>query len=521
MKKYYREQNAVLANQFIQAADLYGPSPALKLKGFEYTYNTLKQNATAIALQILEREDKTHNVVAVWGSPSLAAYAGIPGILMASCAYVPMNPRFPTERNLFVYERSGAEILVLGPEDFEEVNRLFTDYPRKPLLIFSGNDTLPEGLANSGFKYLSARPSEKNDIPGITSRISDMAYLMFTSGSTGIPKGVPVSNGNVLAYLDNLATIMNFSPSDRFSQTFDLTFDLSVHDLFACWLSGACLCIPDERYSLTMAKYLRKEKISVWFSVPSLAVLMQKMRLLKENAFPDLRYSLFCGEPLLLETATVWALAAPASKLFNLYGPTETTIAISAYHFNPAEGHSKSRNGILSIGKIFPGHLTGFGSREEDKILNISGPQVVNGYFNDEKAANDSFSCVDGLTWYNTGDRVEKDADGDMFFLGRNDHEIKISGYRVNILEIEHAIREKCGKNAVAIPLRNDDETVKEIVAFIEDPLNQVKEEELRHALTLKLPWYMIPASFRKLEKFPLNQNLKIDRKKLEIICFS
>ncbi len=130
------------------------------------------------------------------------------------------------------------------------------------------------------------------------SRPEDPAYLLFTSGSTGKPKGVVVNHANVSAYLTYTLQRYQFTPNDRISQIFDLTFDLSVHDIFTCLLAGARFCVVPVKAVMAPAKFIREKELTVWFSVPSVAVFMGKMGMLKANAFPTLRWSLFCGEAL-------------------------------------------------------------------------------------------------------------------------------------------------------------------------------------------------------------------------------
>jgi acyl-coenzyme A synthetase/AMP-(fatty) acid ligase len=350
----------------------------------------------------------------------------------------------------------------------------------------------------------------------------DTAYLLFTSGSTGNPKGVAVSNRNATAYLDNIISMFDFTPEDRFTQCFDLTFDLSVHDLFVCWSIGACLCIPDDNSTFGLVRYLKDMKPTVWFSVPSVANLMNHMRLLKEGSFSWLRISFFCGEALLLDTALAWKRAAPGSQVINLYGPTEATIAISAYTVPERAEDIKSNLGIVSIGKIFPGHIWLFKGEENDEgELCLSGPQVVTGYFNEEKLTQEYFFHTGTPShYYNTGDLVEADKDGDLFFLGRSDSEVKISGYRVNLLEIDHIISLMEEVEHVAtlyLPIRSLDNV---LISFLVTYKKKVDILSVLDHCRNHLPSYMVPEKIIFVETMPLNPNGKIDKKALASIFY-
>ncbi len=182
-----------------------------------------------------------------------------------------------------------------------------------------------------------------------------IAYLLFTSGSTGRPKGVMVSHANVLHYLDCVIKRYGFTSNDRVSQTFDLTFDLSAHDLFVAWEAGACVCCPTQKESIKPGAFINDARLTVWFSVPSTAVFMRRFGVLKPGMYPGLRLTLFCGEALPVETARQWALAAPNSVIENIYGPTELTIACTVYRWDNAKSPNECEQGVVPIGQPLDG----------------------------------------------------------------------------------------------------------------------------------------------------------------------
>ncbi|MEA3479549.1 MAG: AMP-binding protein [Bacteroidota bacterium] len=507
-----QEGSIILIHRFLVAAEKYSDNPALEINGEVWSYSALLRLSAGIAHRIKSVSDES-SPVAILADKSITAYAGILGALMASRPYMPLNPRFPLNRNLKMIQRAATDTIIVADDQLDMADEIKQHHPG------------PLNMINPGpGDSVNIEPAEL--VPDIHSTAEQTAYLLFTSGTTGEPKGVPVSNRNVTAYMDNLKGMYDFHESDRFSQTFDLTFDLSVHDLFVCWLSGGCLCVPAADKPLAYPKYINEHKITVWFSVPSMAVMMDKMRLLRPAFFPSLKWSFFCGEPLLEKTAHHWQQAAPSSRLINLYGPTETTIAIAAYEWQQYSDKNKSGNGIVSIGKIFKDQQYRILDDEKQTLeaksqglLHLSGTQVIDGYLQAREDESMSFVKLDpksDISWYNTGDLVLEDADHDLFFLGRADAEVKISGYRVNMLEIDETIRRLAKINNLATIAVQDQSTgTQSLVSFVENDEEEFNEQHLLEICRKQLPWYMVPQKIIRIAHLPLNDNGKIDRNKL------
>lgn len=489
--------------RILKAALKYPDRPALELHDASYTYRELTESAASIAASILELDDP-NPYIAVMADKSLSCFAGILGIMMAGKAYLPLNPRFPAPRNAYMLQKARIRTLIAGDNSDDELDKILEIYPPGMYVIF------PEG-SESSFKSVAALPQSS-------------AYLLFTSGTTGWPKGVAVSNANLSSYLDFMLKNYQFQPEDRFTQNFDLTFDLSVHDIFMAWSSGACLCVPQDNSSFAMAGFIREKKPTVWFSVPSVAMLLERMRLLKADAFPSIRLSYFCGEALHAKTASAWKTAVPQSRIINLYGPTEATIAVTHYELPDNTALWKSTLGIISIGRVFEGNtftFQGAGPMDCDGELCLSGNQVVDGYFENEAADKDAF-CIDPVSskkWYKTGDLIKADKDGDLFFLGRRDAEVKISGYRVNLKEIENVLAGyEAVEQAVVMYIQHEDGQGTIRAFILGNRPGKIEEKDLDAFCRQQIPWYMVPGKYIFVEEIPLNPNGKVDRAALKLM---
>jgi D-alanine--poly(phosphoribitol) ligase subunit 1 len=347
-----------------------------------------------------------------------------------------------------------------------------------------------------------------------------VAYVLFTSGSTGKPKGVVVRHRNVQRYVHNLRALYPIHAHDRLSQTFDLTFDLSVHDMFVTWAAGATLVVYPTSALAEPIAYTQRQRVSVWFSVPSVAVLLDNLRQAEPGALPGLRLSLFCGEKLTWNTWRVWRSVAPQARVVNLYGPTETTIAISHFEIPSDLPEHAAVGGVIPIGQAFPGQRLEIRRADgtccdigETGALWLSGDQLSAGYLHAPELTAERFAADGGETWYRTGDLATRDAAGCVHFGGREDTQVKIMGYRVELGEIEHALMRVSGAAQVMADIveRNG---VEELFAVLPAALADQKKP-IREALASLLPAYMLPRRYVFATSFPRDASGKLDRNAL------
>ena len=260
---------------------------------------------------------------------------------------------------------------------------------------------------------------------------SDLAYIVFTSGSTGKPKGVQISHANVLSYLENIREFSGqTAPEDRVVQIVDVTFDVSVHDMFTTWTNGAQLISIPENAALISARFVQEHEITRWFSVPSTARLLEQSGLLEPGALPSLRSSIFAGEPLVASVAEAWMRAAPNSPVYNIYGPTEGTISLCGRRFKPGDFEQRE---VVSLGEAFTGNQLGLFDPETNEPapagstgeICFTGNQVSRGYWRDPALNAARFFTAANGAFSSTGDLGRYEKEKGFIFAGRVDHQVK------------------------------------------------------------------------------------------------
>jgi D-alanine--poly(phosphoribitol) ligase subunit 1 len=475
---------------------------ALDVGGTALTYAQLSESAGRIAGWIGQGTQPATGRIAILASRNWEGYAGVLGAAWAGAAYVPINPSWPAARI--------EQLLAIAKPD-----GIIADSAGASL-IASG--TLPDCHVPT---LAPGRQMPSEPIPP-PADIADkkIAYVIFTSGSTGVPKGVLVSNASVNSFLCGMRDRYVLTADDRLSQASELTFDVSVFDMFMAWNAGASLHVVPKSQLMAPRDFIRDKSITAWFSVPSIAIFMQRMKMLAPGSFPKLRYSLFAGEPLPAATASAWQLAAPNSSVENLYGPTEATVVCLGCRFS-GEADITPGRGTVSTGIELAGvdaaildddlHAVSPGASGQ---LAISGQQLAEGYLADPELTSSRFPTIAGRRWYLTGDLACVDERGVFHHLGRIDNQIKVHGHRVELEEVESHLRTHAKTDAVvAIPWRVSFGSAEGIVAFISD--SAVPLLELQQALKSQLPSYMVPAEIRTLDKLPLGPSGKFDRKAL------
>jgi amino acid adenylation domain-containing protein len=503
---------------FFQQAREHPRRIALAIEDATWTYGELCQWAQRVA-GWLAKQDAPPARVGILASRTFETYASILGACWAGAAYVPISPKLPEERLRDILRRTQMDALVVDAQGLGLIAGLRDALPRRVLAPM--NETSPAfpggGASLQFFDDLPAfdstdEPRQMNE--------DALAYIIFTSGTTGAPKGVMISCGNLRNFVDSIQGRYRLQPDDRVAQPSEVSFDNSVFDLFNAWEAGAALYVVPANQLLGPIRFLQRHAITVWYSVPSFAISMQRMKMLSPGALPALRYSAFAGEALPQSTAEAWKLAASSSIVDCLYGPTETTVVCTGDRFSD-EAHITEARGIVSIGTAFPGMDAAIFDEAQSTLADgeqgeiaFSGNQVAKGYFGDEPLTEARFPVIDGRRWYLTGDLAYRNADGRYHHMGRVDNQVKISGNRVELEEVEAHLRIVCGTEsvaAVAWPMQFG--TAGKLIAFVAGSL--APAAEIGPALKQRLPDYMVPARIYFRDAIPMSSNGKIDRKEL------
>lgn len=476
----------------IDAAKTHGDRTAVVAADCELTYRELDSGADQLARRLRALGVVRGDRVVIWADKSAAMITAMQAVLRLGAAYVPADGSAP-EHRVAVLARDCAARVVLTTE--ERTGSL------GPLL--NGAVTIAELAAEQDGtdEPTDAQIDEPTDP-------DDLAYILYTSGSTGMPKGVCISHRNALAFIDWAVEELSPGPEDRFSNHAPLNFDLSVLDLYAAFSAGASVHLVAAELAYApeqLVEFLHSQEITVWYSVPSaLTLMMREGGLLERRPPAGLRAVLFAGEPFPI--ASVRALAAwTRARLLNLYGPTETNVCT----FHEVRPWDLDRDRPVPIGaacssdRVWAQRPDGgvCGPGEEGELV-ADGPTVMLGYW----------GCTPHRGPYPTGDVVRVLDTGLFDYVGRHDHMVKVRGHRIELGDVEAVLTAHPSvAEAVAVVVGSGIEV--RLVAFVVlERGRDVGVLELRRHCAQRLPRYMVADEFRTAAELPRTRNGKADR---------
>ena len=507
--------NFNIAAGFCRTAAVYANRPCYSDNGRNVTYAEMAATVGRLAAHF-SRNARPRRI-GVLATRSYEAYVGMLAAGFAGAAYVPINQKWPEQRitallgmlelDALVTDGNGARLLT--PAVLEAA----------PKTIIMPDEAQPIS-APVGRSLIRLRDIADAPLAAPTQvAADDLAYIIFTSGTTGMPKGVMISAGSLRNYLAESRPWTNLAPDDRVAETHDITFDLSVHNLFLCMEAGASLHVLSALEMMAPGRFVLSREITVWMSVPTLVAMMRRNGALKAGVFPSLRLSIFCGEPLPVAAAQAWAAAAPNSVVENAYGPAEATVICMLQRLTTPPLVTPDR-GIIAIGKPYPSMAAAVLGADDRPVragepgeLALSGPQLALGYLNATEDQAKRFRQIDGCRWYMTGDLAMYDADGIFHHLGRTDNQVKVKGNRIELEEVEAHLRRAAASEVVAVvawPV--EDGSAQGLVGFCSSTLSAAS---ITAAMFDTLPRYMVPGVINILDDLPVNASGKIDRRAL------
>lgn len=490
---------------FADSAERYPDEPALEVRDEVLTYRELREHAEAVAARIVREHGSVPRRVALLASRSLAAYAGYLAVQRLGATVIPLNPGYPVVRNATVCTLVEPDVLVVDDAGAGQL----PDLPAIPTVLqLSDMDGQADGEP----------PPYEPDPDGL-------AYILFTSGSTGVPKGVPIRHRQVFPYLDRQLDRYEVGPGCRMSHTFDLTFDPSLFDLFVTWGGGGTLVVPRRSELLDPVDYIVRRGLTHWYSVPSVLSISSTLGNLPDAAVTALRYSIFVGEPLTLRHCSAWRAVAPNTVIDNVYGPTELSVTCTAYAL-PADPSRwpVTSNDTVPIGPVDRSLeyliLDEDGRPATEGELCIRGRQRFDGYldpaenigrFISDAGVYDGTGDLTDEHYYRTGDRVSIEH-GLWVHKGRIDNQVKVRGYRVELGEVEAAmLRHEEVNEAVVIAIPEHDE-VHLVGVHTGAP---IPSADFMLWLRKRIPVHMVPRRYLHLPGLPLSPNGKADRRAL------
>ena len=514
----------LLARQAEERAD----ATALVLGPTRVSYGELEEESNRLARLLEAAGCARGDRVCLFLPKSPEAVISMLAVLKADCAYVPIDLASPAPRVARIVQSAEPCLALVAAEALPLVNELLGSGALDRDVAIGTVE--PEAVAGPAFESRFSRadwsafdptPPPRANVP------DDLAHILFTSGSTGMPKGVMITHRNVLHFVDWATAYFGMRPGDRISGHPPLHFDLSTFDIFGAFHAGAELHLVPPQANLLptrLADLIRSAELTQWFSVPSAMTLMAAFGVVQPGAFPSLERVLWCGEVLPTPVLQKWMDAVPQARFTNLYGPTEATIA-SSYYTVPARPASETEP--IPIGTPCPGEELLVLDDDlrpvppgEVGSLYIAGVGLSPGYWRDAERTQEAFvpdprSPEGGTLIYRTGDLARMDEDGLVYFLGRADSQIKSRGYRIELGEIESALNaiDEVSESAVVGVETDRFEGVSICCAYALAPGASLEPPALRERLRTQLPAYMLPAAWLRLETLPKNVNGKIDRR--------
>jgi amino acid adenylation domain-containing protein len=494
-----------------QARQTPGANALEDPEGRRLTYAELDTAATRMANALREAGVRPGDRVGISMPKSIDSVICVLGALKAGAVYVPVDFSAPPERNRYIFANCGTRVVCV--DEPRAASLASQTEELAPLLVFPG-----DARESVGAPWLDECSAEWAEEASVSS--DDLAYILYTSGSTGVPKGVMHTHRSALSFVRWAATIVEPTPSDRFSSHAPFHFDLSILDLYVPMTAGATVVLVGEELGKdphNLATYIAERKITVWYSVPSILALLAQYGHLEEHGYGVLRTVLFAGEVFAIKHLRALMKLWPGKVYFNLYGPTETNVCT---YYRIPDVVDDDRQVPYPIGVpcenvraivLDDSHRPVTGSEEGILYIHDSGP-VMKGYWGMEDRTRDAFHVDDaGHRWYCTGDVVTTDPGGNYQYVGRRDRMVKRRGYRIELGEVEASLYRHPDVREAAAVAKDTDEGVVVTVFLSTKDSAKLSIIALKQFCARHLPAYMSPDRFLFVDRLPRTSTDKVD----------
>ena len=488
----------------------YKKKKFLNIKGKDYTFGYLDRISNQIFNCLLEKKIGPKNKIIIAAKKDIMIFASIFACLKIGCAYSIIDFEMPKERLQKIFEKCDPNLIIVNNK-----NENLKAKGRKKLLI---NENLVK-------KY-------KSSIKDFILPDSLPAYIMFTSGSTGFPKGAIIERKSILNFVKTSKEKFLIKNNDVFTNVNPIYFDNSIFDIYSSFFNGNQLVVfqnEEVKDPRKLVKVLFDKKCTSWFSTPSLLIYLLKLKLINKNNFYYIKRIIFGGEgfpkPQLIELIELLG----KKDYYNVYGPTEGTCICSSHLIKKKD--LTNFKIYVTIGKIWKNFNFKIGNTDEKKIINkkgeliIYGPNISQGYIGDVSQTKKVFISnhkkinKEKFIGYKTGDIVKNyGKNKDLYFVGRQDTQVKVMGYRIELNEIELSLNQIKDVSEAMVFASSINNINNKIIAVISIKNKKLKKEAIYNTLEKQLPYYMITSNIYLVNNLIKNANNKIDRVKLKKI---
>lgn len=490
-----------------QTSEKYPNKTAFVDSKREETYIDFTKNAKTIGTYIINKTNIKNSSIIIFIDKTINCLESMMGVLYSGNFYTILDINSPQERVENILSTLNPIAIITDNKNKSKIEK----YNLKKEIIKILYEDAIKALADN--KKIDEIRNEQID--------TDAMYVLFTSGSTGIPKGTVISHKSVITYINWVKETFEIDENTIWGSQTPFYFSMSITDVFTTILAGATLCIIPKMYfsfPIKLLEYMNEKKINAIYWVPSALCIVANLGALQDAQIPSLKKILFAGEVMPVKALNMWIKQFPNCLYANLFGPTETTDICSYYIID----RKFENNETLPIGKhcdncnlIIINENGNEAKVEEEGELLVRGSFLASGYYNNIEKTQTAFiqnplNTKYSEIVYKTGDIVKYNKDGELIYISRKDFQIKHMGYRIELGEIEKNIYEveEILLCACIYDIKNS-----KIILFYQ---GNIREEKLANIMTEKLLPYMRPNKYIKLDSMPYNSNGKIDRKKLQ-----